>query len=497
MSILAHGDCPMRKYNYNQDDFQGLFVRVVEKLSAPEATTELVRSTLTEICEHFKFGCGVIYEKDHAGNFHLKESYSSYDNPDIRHTLRLDKFLNNRSLEDSLKEPVYISLFWTGEDFKQTQIYQMFGANTILLVPIIDDDSTLIGLVGMMDRRHNILLREQDVHVAETVLRLLANYIKMRIYQHKVEMAQQSLSNTLDNMGIDIYVNDFYTHEILYVNKSMAAPYGGLQNMLGRKCWKAIYDDKNGQCEYCPQLKLIDEYGYPSKVYSWDYQRPFDGSWFRVFSAAFSWVDGRLAHVVSSVDITENKRNEALVTQMANYDALTTLPNRRKLEAAFDDILIHADVENNVNASLLFFDLDNFKSINDTMGHQAGDALLIEVGKELSSNNLTAEHIYRYGGDEFVLLYENHNQRQVRQVVDYLLTRFNKPWKVGAYDIICRTSIGVSFFPDDGLTIDSVITKADQMMYEAKKQGKGAAYFTNGEIIKPPKPHTSVVHKRK
>lgn len=487
----------MRKYNYNQDDFQGLFVRVVEKLSAPETTTELVRSTLMEICGHFKFGCGVIYEKDHAGDFHLKENYSAYDNPDMRHTLRLDNFLGSTSLEDSLKDPVYISLFWTGEDFKQTEIYQMFGANTILLVPIIDDNNSLIGLVGMMDRRHNILLREQDVHVAETVLRLLANYIKMRIYQQKFEMAQESLSKTLDNMGIDIYVNDFYTHEILFVNKSMAAPYGGLQNLLGRKCWKAIYDDKSGQCEYCPQLKLIDEYGYPSKIYSWDYQRPFDGSWFRVFSAAFSWVDGRLAHVVSSVNITENKKNEALVTQMANYDALTTLPNRRKLATDFDVILEHAKVEQNLNATLVFFDLDNFKSINDTMGHQIGDELLIEVGRELLSNNFTSDHVYRYGGDEFVLLYENYNQHQIRQIIDYLLERFNTPWKVSSSDIICRTSIGVAFYPEDSQTIGDLIQNADRMMYEAKKQGKGAAYFTNGDIIKPQSHHTVVAHKRK
>ena len=173
----------MRKYNYNQDDFQGLFVRVVEKLSAPEATTELVRSTLTEICEHFKFGCGVIYEKDHAGDFHLKENYSSYDNPDIRTTLRLDNFLGSASLEDSLKEPVYISLFWTGQDFKQTEIYQMFGANTILLVPIVDDNGSLFGLAGMFDRRHNIFLRVQGAHVAESMLRLLANSLKIRFYQ--------------------------------------------------------------------------------------------------------------------------------------------------------------------------------------------------------------------------------------------------------------------------------------------------------------------------
>ena len=77
--------------------------------------------------------------------------------------------------------------------------------------------------------------------------------------------------------------------------------------------------------------KADDENGEPTKIYSWDYQRPFDGSWFRVFSAAFRWGGRQTAHVVSSADITDNKRNEALVEYLANYDSLTNLPNRRML----------------------------------------------------------------------------------------------------------------------------------------------------------------------
>lgn len=485
----------MRTYNYNQDDFQGLFVRVVERLSAPEESSNLVSNTLTEICEHFRFGCGVIYENDHSGVLHLKENYATYHNCRLRNTIKLVKDREIADLEQSLKAPLYISSAWTGEQYTETDIYKIFGANSILLIPIADSESKLIGLVGMLDRRHNILTREADIGVAETVLRLLANYIKLRIYQRKVEMTRESLVKMLDNMGIDIYVNDFYTHEILYVNRSMAIPYGGLDKLLGKKCWQALYNDKAGQCDYCPQLKLIDEHGFPSKVYSWDYQRPFDGSWFRVFSAAFNWVDGRLAHVVSSVDITENKRNEALVSRMATIDALTDLPNRRKLFIDFQAMSGRL-ADDNANAYLLFFDLDNFKAINDTMGHQAGDSLLRGVAHALLDNPLTSDHIYRHGGDEFVLLYGNSDRSDINRIVDLVLGRFNMPWPVGGSDVVCRASMGVARYPDDGATIEDLIQSADKMMYEAKRLGKGVACFCDGGVMKAKTPYTRKMSKR-
>ena len=97
---------------------------------------------------------------------------------------------------------------------------------------------------------------------------------------------------------------------MLYANESMAAPYGGIEHFEGKKCWQALYKDKTGECEFCPKKHLIDENGLPTKVYSWDYQRPFDKCWFRVFSAAFAWIDGQMAHVITSVDIDHQKTIE-------------------------------------------------------------------------------------------------------------------------------------------------------------------------------------------
>ncbi len=469
-----------RSYLYDQDDLQHLFAKIIESLSAPDLPDDIIQSILVGVCDHFRFGCGFVYEADHTHEFHIKEQHAVYKPYALPDSFHLEDHLSSEQLDD-LRQ---YTLFYNHGDTDGPHLKspRLFGSNTYMLVPVISSDKEIIGLVGMMDRRHNILLGERAIQACKMVLNLLANNIKLRIYQRNLEYAQQTLVDILDNTGVDIYVNDFKTHEILYLNKSMAAPYGGREKMLGRKCYEALYTDKTGQCDYCPQKMLIDDEGNPTKVYSWDYRRPFDGSWFRVLSATFRWFDGRLAHVVSSVDITENKVNEATIARMANYDALTNLPNRRKLIADCQETMEQAKVENS-SGYLLFFDLDNFKKLNDSVGHQAGDELLVQIGRMIQDNALTQGHCYRYGGDEFVLLYPRVDRAYIRTVVEYLLNRFNQPWQLAATAPVCRASIGIASYPDDATDPDDLFATADAMMYKAKENGRGCACFVDGEII--------------
>lgn len=471
-----------RSYNYNSSGLQQLFANIVEALSLPGESGDTIGRILTDVCKHFRFGCGFVYEADHTHEFFLKDQYSAYFPSGLPTSFRLEKHLSVEEMQCLLRSSVFYQHNEVGGT--AAALSSIFNSNSFMLVAVQNKDKKPIGLVGLMDRRRNILLDDQAVQAAHMVLNLLANHVKLRIYQRNLEYAEQTLVNILDNTGIDIYVNDFDTHEILYVNKSMAAPYGGRDNMLGKKCWETLYIGKDGQCEYCPQKKIIDENGNPTKIYSWDYQRPFDGSWFRVLSAAFRWVDGRLAHVVSSVDITENKNNEALIAQMANFDALTNLPNRRKL--MLDCKLALEKDGGSGKGFLLFFDLDKFKALNDSMGHQAGDQLLAEIGKALQKNPLTQNRAYRYGGDEFIVLLEDVDLGYVRSVVDFLLQRFSQPWQLGKVTPVCRASIGIAAYPADAASPDDLLHRADEMMYKAKQNGPGIACFYDGEIMGSP-----------
>lgn len=315
---------------------------------------------------------------------------------------------------------------------------------------------------------------------------MLGRYIGVRVYQNKISFAKNSLESILDNTGIDIYVNDFHTHKVLWVNKSMAAPYGGPSAFLGKVCWQVLFPGQDGPCEFCPQKNLLDEDGNPSKVYIWDYQRPFDGSWFRVFSAAFRWVDGRLAHVVSSADITDNKRNEELIEYLANFDSLTGLPNRRKL---INDCTILIDhIQNRGNGYLLFFDLDGFKAINDNYGHDSGDEFLIQLGEFFLGIPMLKNRMYRHGGDEFVALINGSVMKDnIRSLVNFIHERFKKPWPLKKGNVFCNTSVGVACYPEDGNTSEELIRKADHAMYEIKKKGgAGICFYEEIEAFDSP-----------
>jgi diguanylate cyclase (GGDEF)-like protein len=276
-----------------------------------------------------------------------------------------------------------------------------------------------------------------------------------------------------------MYVNDFYTHELLFINESRAAPRGGAEKLLGMPCWKALYPSKQGECDFCPKNKLLDSKGNPTQAYTWDLQRS-DGAWFRMVNAAIRWVDGRLAHVVSSINITENKYNEMLVRRLAECDALTSLPNRGKLVEDLNKFLTKPDPEKN-RGYLIFIDLDDFKEANDSFGHLAGDALLRQIGHFLLNGNEIMGLPYRYGGDEFVIVAENKSRADLDHIRDLLLNRFSTEWRIDGRAIFCGISAGAVQIPQGKKTAEELIYAADMAMYEVKKSGKHGFHLSEAK----------------
>ena len=189
-------------------------------------------------------------------------------------------------------------------------IVDFYKVDSLLIRQIQDSEGKIIGFIGFGDREHAISFTDEELQMIHLILGSLSKEIAVREYKEREVRASKTLSSIMNNMGVDIYVNSFDSHDMLYANESMTAPYGGIEHFEGKKCWQALYKDKTGECEFCPKKHLIDENGLPTKVYSWDYQRPFDKCWFRVFSAAFAWIDGQMAHVITSVDIDHQKTIE-------------------------------------------------------------------------------------------------------------------------------------------------------------------------------------------
>jgi diguanylate cyclase (GGDEF)-like protein len=456
-----------------------LFIRIFRQLSQSKDPYQSISGILKETCNFFGFYSGFVYEADHAQVFHLCEHYLCNDSNLQAHFL-LSDYLNQQDLDELVKKTGEIVYLNSRKNELGAKFLEFFSAQTLIMIPVIFENIQPIAFIGLMDRRRPIRLSKREIEDADAILSVLAGHIKIRVYQKRLEYAHESMKSIVDQAGVDIYVSDFHTHEILFVNASMAAAFGGAGTLLGKICWQALYPGRTEMCEYCPQKYLLDSQGNPTRIYTWNFRRPKDGFWFRAISAAFKWVDGRLAHVVSSIDITENKRNELLIRKMADSDSLTSLQNRRKFIVDLNESLARMKQEG-TQGYLLFIDLDDFKDINDTLGHLAGDDLLYQISEFLSQETLEFGSPYRYGGDEFVLLAENKTRDDLERIRDLLLNRFNRGWVLNGQSAACKASIGAVKYPDGDKTDDELISAADMAMYEVKKHGKHGFRLAPGE----------------
>ena len=178
-------------------------------------------------------------------------------------------------------------------------------------------------------------------------------------------------------------------------------------------------------------------------------------------------------------DISELKAAEERLTYLANYDSLTALPNR----ALFLDRLDHAismAKRNEQKVGLIFLDLDQFKAINDAMGHPAGDALLVQVANRLKNALREADTAARLGGDEFTVILERiQSSEDLERVAEHLLNEINGTYQISGETIFVSTSMGVTLYPEDALDAPGLLKNADSAMYLAKEKGrKGFEFFT-------------------
>ncbi|MEC9039725.1 diguanylate cyclase domain-containing protein [Marinobacter sp. bablab_jr008] len=183
--------------------------------------------------------------------------------------------------------------------------------------------------------------------------------------------------------------------------------------------------------------------------------------------------DGNTTHYAGLfTDITQNRRNEEQIRQLAYYDALTGVPNRRLLEDRLEHAIRHAHRKEMLLA-VMFMDLDRFKEVNDTLGHAVGDDLLLQFTTRVKDCLREDDTLARLGGDEFiVLLPEMERLSDVFAVADRLIEANKRPYQINGNQINVGSSIGISLYPEDGTTVQELINGADIAMYRAKREGR-------------------------
>ena len=281
----------------------------LERLNGCESIEKKITESLTDICTFYKFKKGFVYQTDGFRYFFLKETVGNEDHS-LKRRFEMSEMTKIHSDRMKVKNRPFYASRNDDNSLVDIDVLDFHKTDSLLVRQFEDSEGKIIGFVGFADREDTTPFTDEELQAIYLLLGALSKEVAVREYKEREVRASNTLGSIMNNMGVDIYVNSFDSHDMLYANASMAAPYGGIKHFEGKKCWQALYTDKTGECEFCPKRHLIDENGLPTKVYSWDYQRPFDQCWFRVFSAAFPWIDGQMAHVITSVDIDHQKKIE-------------------------------------------------------------------------------------------------------------------------------------------------------------------------------------------
>lgn len=182
------------------------------------------------------------------------------------------------------------------------------------------------------------------------------------------------------------------------------------------------------------------------------------------------------------MDITSEKNNENKIKLMNYYDNITGIQNKKMFIEKFKQLINNSS--NKSKLGIIFFDIDNFKNINDSYGHEVGDEILLRLCKRIE-NILDGRHTFaRFGGDEFIIAFSNViNQIEIKDFLDELLLKVRKPFYVNSRKICCSISIGVSIYPNDSNRLDILLKTADMAMHTAKEEGKNRYKFFDINIL--------------
>lgn len=326
------------------------------------------------------------------------------------------------------------------------------GITAAVAIPIAINGKTAM-YAFYVDNKINREWGMDEVKFFGDATKVIQSSATNRIQRNSITSSYKSLETILDNVGSVIYVRDVNSSNIVYVN---------------RMC-KNTFEKEILSGAIVGLFEESSRYNTASSYREVNYKEK--NRWYDVTSTNMTWVDGRKVVLYAIIDVTEKKQYQRKIEQQANNDFLTGLYNRMCCERDLLRIVDEAK-ECGGKGAVIYLDLDDFKHINDGLGHQYGDVLLKAISNSLTRINGVENTCYRMGGDEFVILVPHTSYDRFEEIIESIRVVFNKPWFLKGADYYCTSSIGVVTFPDEGDTVQDLIRKADIAMYTAKKSGK-------------------------
>lgn len=289
------------------------------------------------------------------------------------------------------------------------------------------------------------------------------------------------LGRILNDSSNELYIVDAESLRYLQVNRGALENLGFTEHEMANVALHTIIVDLSEQA-LSDLIEPLRKGTKESITYKGIHKRK-DGSTYPVeLQFQLSSQENPPVLVVTAIDITERDQAEQQLLYQANFDQLTNLPNRYYMMSYIESAFARGRRQR-TKVALLFLDLDNFKDINDTLGHGIGDELLKQVADRIRSMLRETDTAARLGGDEFLVLLEGLQQQdQAAIIVNKIIRAFKKPFFVVPHEIYTSATIGISTYPDDALSVDLLMQYADAAMYHAKQDGNQHYRFFSKEL---------------
>ncbi|WP_235714668.1 EAL domain-containing protein [Neobacillus dielmonensis] len=337
-----------------------------------------------------------------------------------------------------------------------TAFYNKFGERievNVTNLPIIVDGE----IVGVYGIHKDITRHKQD--------------------QQALAEAELKYRSLAEDAIVGIYI--MQDGRLVYANPQLASMTGySVEELIGSDVTNYIVPEDLSVLEKNTQKILTEE--MPALRYVYRIVNKDQSILQFEIHASKTLFQGKPAIIGSIIDITEQKLAQEKIKYLAFHDALTGLPNRYKFNSRFQEAMMHQEMK---SAAILFLDLDRFKLINDTLGHDTGDQLLKEIADKLATCITPKDCLARIGGDEFILFMPQVDRPGVIHTAERMLAALNKPIHIKGLEMFITPSIGISLYPHDDKEVGNLIKKADLAMHQAKRMGKNNYQFYQNQSI--------------
>jgi diguanylate cyclase (GGDEF)-like protein/PAS domain S-box-containing protein len=377
------------------------------------------------------------------------------------------------SWAEALRHRVPMMINGVAQDADETDLPQgKTHLSRVISAPVID-----VGKVRMLLGAGN---KSQDYTSQELEgLQILSNALWNKVLRHRQQASIRRLSAAMEQNPYSVIITDPQGN-IEYVNPAFTKISGySPEEVLGR-------NPSMFKSEHTPSQAYKDLWDHMTRGLPWRGElinRRKDGSVYTEQSLIYPIRDasGRIVNFLAhKEDVTQRKANEARIHQLAHFDQLTGLPNRLSIEDRLRQEIALASVDRPL--TIMWLDLDGFKTINDSMGYETGDLLLVEIAHRLRKELDDKDYLARTAGDTFIAVLPETGHQTATVQAKRMLDALQRPLRINSHELSVTASIGLAVCPNDGSTLVTLLNRAETAMYNVKEDGRNGLHFYAPEM---------------